>query len=259
MSTILRVGAVGYMNTKPLIEGLEVFLPGCRLTLDIPSRLADSMKSGEVDVGLIPVAEFFRAGNYGMVPGIGITSCGPVGSVFLLAKNGMERITTLAMDEGSRTSASLARILLHKNLGLLPKIQPFPMGQASVPEDVDGLLLIGDRAMKTPPPGFKEQSDLGAWWTRETGLPFVYAVWAVRPGLVLSPNENAAFHKALNLGRSRMAEIARRESSVYGLPVSRVLHYLTEQIGFEVGEKELQGMHLYGEMLAEFENMLIGN
>ena len=130
---MLRVGAVGYLNTKPLIEGLEGLLPGCKLSLDIPSRLADSMRSGKVDVGLVPLAEFFRAGDYGMIPGLGITSSGPVGSVLLLAKNGLDSITHLAMDEGSRTSAALARILLHKQFGLLPKIHLLPIGQTVVP------------------------------------------------------------------------------------------------------------------------------
>lgn len=256
MSSMLRVGAVGYLNTKPLIEELEGLLPGCKLSLDIPSRLADSMRSGKVDVGLVPLAEFFRAGDYGMIPGLGITSSGPVGSVLLLAKNGLDSITHLAMDEGSRTSAALARILLHKQFGLLPEIHLLPIGQTVVTPPIDGVLLIGDRAMKPFPWEFSESRDLGAWWTEETGLPFVYAVWAVRPGLVLKPEQTAAFHKALELGRSKLGEIARRESERYGLPVSVISRYLTEQIGFDVGPREIEGMRTYGEMLVQFEKMV---
>ena len=252
---MLRVGAVGYLNTKPLIEGLEGYIPNCRLTLDIPSRLADSMRNGQVDVGLIPVAEYFRAGNYGMVPGLGITSCGPVGSVYLLAKNSLERITQLALDEGSRTSACLARILLHKKFGLLPKVCLFPMDQKEIPDEVDGLVLIGDRAMKALPVEFRERVDLGAWWTSETGLPFVYAVWAVRPGLVLSNEQVAGFHKAWETGKSRLAEIACRESVAKGMTAPAILHYLTEQIGFEVNVREQEGMNLFGKMMVEFEKI----
>jgi chorismate dehydratase len=75
---MIRIGAVNYLNTKPLIEGLDRFAPDARLTLDLPSRLADQMHRGELDVGLIPVAEFFRAKNYSIIPGCSISCAGPV-------------------------------------------------------------------------------------------------------------------------------------------------------------------------------------
>src|SRR4051812_4249163 len=84
-SAMIRVGAVNYLNTKPLIEGLEQFAPSIRLTLDLPSRLADQMERGELDVGLLPVAEVFR-GGYAFLPNIAIASRGAVLSVTLFSK-----------------------------------------------------------------------------------------------------------------------------------------------------------------------------
>lgn len=253
MGSRIRVGAVGYLNTKPLIEGLEELLPDCQISLDLPSRLADSMHAGQVDVGLIPVAEYFRAKNYGMVPGLGITSHGPVGSVLLLSRNGLGNLKNLGLDEGSRTSAALAKILLWKKLGTLPAFHNFPIKQASVPDTTDGLLLIGDRAMGALPDGFKINWDLGEVWTEEFGLPFVYAIWAIRPGFTLSSRQVDAFHAAYQRGKSKIGEIAKRESGAHGLPEAAIIHYLTRQIGFEVGVEELKGLRLFGEMLVDFE------
>jgi chorismate dehydratase len=103
MPRTVRVGAVNYLNSKPLIEGLTTFAPGIDLALDLPSRLADRMALGELDVGLIPVVEFFRAGSYTLIPDIGIASRGPVLSVTLFSRVPWADIRSVALDEGSRT------------------------------------------------------------------------------------------------------------------------------------------------------------
>src|SRR5215207_10209609 len=109
MATTLRVGAVNYLNTKPLVERLTDFAPNIELSLDLPSRLADQLAAGELDVGLIPVVEFFRAGTYTVVPDVSIASRGPVLSVTLFSRVPWAEIRTVALDEGSRTSAALAQ------------------------------------------------------------------------------------------------------------------------------------------------------
>src|SRR4051812_13354879 len=124
MSPTLRVGAVNYLNTKPLIERLTDFAPNIDLTLDLPSRLADQLAAGEIDVGLIPVVEFFRGDNYSFVPNIAIGSRGPVLSVTLFSKVPWEEIRSVALDEGSRTSAALTQILLRKRYGVNPVVRP---------------------------------------------------------------------------------------------------------------------------------------
>src|SRR5437763_7024814 len=122
-----RVGAVNYLNTKPLIERLTDFAPNVELSLDLPSRLADQLAAGELDVGLIPVAEFFRGDNYTFVPNVAIGSRGPVLSVTLFSKVPWEQIRTVALDEGSRTSSALTQILLRKRYGVDAEVRPLPI------------------------------------------------------------------------------------------------------------------------------------
>src|ERR1043166_9283267 len=104
---MLRVGAVNYLNTKPLVEGLTEFAPNIRLSFDLPSVLADRMDAGEVDVGLIPVVVVFRAGDYSFVPYRRVSSRGPVLSVTLFSRVPWDEIRSVSLDEGSRTSAAL--------------------------------------------------------------------------------------------------------------------------------------------------------
>src|SRR5215207_3255379 len=141
MATTLRVGAVNYLNTKPLIERLTDFAPNIALSLDLPSRLADQLAAGELDVGLIPVVEFFRGDNYGLVPNVAIGSRGPVLSVTLFSKVPWPEIRTVALDEGSRTSAALTQILLRKRYGIHPEVRPLPIAAAADALNTDAVLL----------------------------------------------------------------------------------------------------------------------
>src|SRR6476620_778881 len=150
----IRVGAVNYLNTKPLIEGLASFAPHAELHLDLPSRLADRLAAGDLDVGLVPVIEYFRAGTYTVVPGVSIASRGPVLSVTLFSRVPWPEIRSVALDEGSRTSAALAQILLRKRYGIVPRVEPLPIDVPADDLTTDGVLLIGDRAMRACLPGF---------------------------------------------------------------------------------------------------------
>src|SRR5262249_17941478 len=123
----IRIGAVNYLNSKPLIEDLELLAPDAELVLDVPSRLADLLADGRLDVALIPVIEYFRAGTYTIVPNIAIASQGPVLSVTLFSRVPWMQIRRIALDEGSRTSSALAQILLHKRYGIEPQIMPLPL------------------------------------------------------------------------------------------------------------------------------------
>src|SRR5579884_3779660 len=102
METPVRVGAVNYLNTKPLICDLEELVPGLDLRLDLPSRLADQLAQGRLDVALIPAIEYFRAGSYSIVPGLSIASNGPVLSVTLFSRVPWAGIRRVALDVGSR-------------------------------------------------------------------------------------------------------------------------------------------------------------
>src|SRR5918911_5190042 len=131
MGPPIRVGAVNYLNTKPLIYDLEGLAPGAELVLEVPGRLADLLAAGRLDVALIPVIEYFRAGTYSVVPGVAIASRGPVLSVTLFSRVPWTEIRSVALDEGSRTSSALARILLEKRYGVRPQTVSLPMGVAA--------------------------------------------------------------------------------------------------------------------------------
>src|SRR5437870_2744042 len=129
MTRRLRVGAVEYLNTKPLIHQLDRLAPQAELVLDLPSRLADQLAAAELDVALIPVVEVFRGPGYSILPGIAIGSAGPVLSVTVFSRAPWKQIRTLALDEGSRTSAALAEVLLRNRYQSDLQFRPFLMDQ----------------------------------------------------------------------------------------------------------------------------------
>lgn len=243
----IRVGAVNYLNTKPLIEGLASFSPHAELHLDLPSRLADRLAAGDLDVGLIPVIEYFRAGSYTIVPGVSIASRGPVLSVTLFSRVPWPEIRSVALDEGSRTSAALTRILLEKRYGIRPQTVQLPMGVAADDMTTDAVLLIGDRAMKACLPGFAHAYDLGREWFDWTGLPFVYAVWAVRAGVDLR-GVDRALQQARDYGLAKAGPIAQREAVNLGLDPGFCRRYLSNILSFDLGPKELAGLARYYEL-----------
>src|SRR3984957_13991327 len=244
MKSLIRVGAVNYLNTKPLIERLTDFGPTLQLTLDLPSRLADRMAQGELDVGLIPIIEFFRGNKYSFVPNIAIASRGVVLSVTLFSRVPWPEIRSVALDEGSRSSSALTQILLRKRYGIHPEVRPLPIDSPADDLHTDAVLLIGDRAMRACLPGYRFAYDLGQEWTDWTGLPTVYAVWAIRGGLELSEAENA-FHRAKEYGLARAGEIAQREAPALGLDAGYCRRYLTNIIRYDLGPSELAGLRKF--------------
>ncbi|HYV36969.1 MAG TPA: MqnA/MqnD/SBP family protein, partial [Gemmataceae bacterium] len=133
-------------------------------------------------------------------------------------------------------------ILLRKRHGLEPEIVPLPMDAAAEDADADAVLLIGDRAMRACLPGFAHAYDLGQEWHDWVGLPFVYAVWAVREGVDLGPVE-AALHEAKRLGRQEIGQIAFREAPLLQLDAGFCRRYLSNIIRFDLGPREQAGLH----------------
>jgi chorismate dehydratase len=240
----IRIGAVNYLNSKPLIHQLAELAPGAELILDVPSRLADQLERGELDVALIPAIEYFRNGSYRIVPNIAIASNGPVLSVTLFSRVPWPEIRRVALDEGSRTSAALTQILLRKRHDIKPELVPLPMEAEAEDTGADAVLLIGDRAMRACLPGFPHAFDLGQEWHDWTGLPFVYAFWAVRAGVDLGPVE-AALHEAKRRGKRAVGPIAFREAPGLGLDSGFCRRYLSNIIRFELGPREQAGLHHY--------------
>src|SRR5262249_37651898 len=146
------------------------------------------------------------------------------------------QIRRVALDEGSRTSAALAQILLRKRYGVQAEVVPLPLDQQAENVDADAVLLIGDRAMRACLPGFAHAYDLGQEWHDWTSLPFVYAVWAVREGVDLGPVAEALI-EAKQRGVARIGPIAAREAPHLGLDAGFCRRYLANIIRFDLGPR----------------------
>lgn len=250
---MLRIGAVSYLNTRPLIYGLRDRLRGIgSLELNLPSRLAESLAAGNLDVALIPSAEYFRglARGYSIVSDAAIACRGPVWSVRLLSRVPISQIESLALDVGSRTSAALVQILLNRQVGVRPRTIPLEMEQVPENVDADAILMIGDRAMHPPAGVYHEIIDLGQWWGEITGLPFVFAMWVARPGMDLGELETI-LADSRDQGLRNIDQISAVEAGPHGLTVDDLRRYFTDNLHFYLGDQEHLALSAFRDGLIE--------
>jgi chorismate dehydratase len=252
MKAPIRVGAVSYLNAKPLYYRLCEFAPEVRLSMDVPSRLAEQLAEGALDVALIPSIEYLRGVDrgYEILPGFAIAARGPVRSVKLFSRVAWAKIRRLALDAGSRTSQALARIWLDARHGARPAIvEELPLGVSALESTADAVLVIGDRAMKVPHDVFHEVVDLAEAWVEMTGLPFVFALWVARGGL--DPGGlPGALERSRTEGLAHAAELARTHGPRLGLDFTACYDYLTKVLSYDLGEPEIGGLRRFAEMAA---------
>lgn len=246
----MRIGAVSYLNSKPLIEGLDALLPEFELTLDYPSRLADDLSSGRLDVALVPSVECFRNLEYRIVSDACVATHGAVLSVKLYSRVPIGEIRRLALDEGSRTSATLVRAILAEQYGVDPELEPLPLGQTTEETSADAILLIGDRAIQPPAEQFVETWDLGEKWHDWTGLPFVFALW-VANGETNLDTLGETLNRARDHGVECIDDIANREAADLGISESTACDYLTNNLHFRLGPAERSGLELFRSLAAK--------
>jgi predicted solute-binding protein len=233
MDSLHRIGGLSYLNTRPLVFGIED-----RIVPGEPAAMADAMRRGELDAAIVPVAEVLREDRYDVVDGIAIASRGPVFSVFLRHQVPAEKLQRVRLDPASRTSVWLLRVLLKCRYGVEPEFGPAG-GEAE--------LMIGDRAVEYRlRNGAEPVLDLGAAWTEWTGLPFVYAVWAVQKGARSAPLKMLREAKAAGL--AHLEEIAQRPGP--GTPEFR-LEYLSRYVVYDLGAEEKRGLRRFQELCAE--------
>lgn len=253
----VKVGAVSFLNTKPLIYPLleDSQFPGSEaieLSLAVPSRLATELKDGAIDVGLIPVIEYFRTDSgYRIVRGISISSRGPVLSIQLFSRVPIPSICSVALDTSSRSSRALVQIVLAEKYDLHPEFHACPPTIDPQETVTDAVLLIGDAALRRL--GATDYSlDLGSEWTGLTGLPFVYACWVAREEIELGQAPQTLLN-AKEDGISKINEIARIESQQLGFPESLCRDYLTKYIFYELGDSEIAGLKKFYELAVKYD------
>jgi chorismate dehydratase len=242
----VRLGAVDYLNARPLVFGLEL-RHGFALQFDAPSKCAALLHEGSIDVGMIPTIEYGRGDSpYCVVPEVAIASEGPVASVGLFSTRPLTEIRTIAADTSSRTSNALLRVLCFEAIGIDPEFIPMPPRPAEMLRRCDAALLIGDAAL------FLDHElhgviklDLGERWTQLTGLPFVWAFWAGRPQ-ALGDVQVRQLIEARDAGVAASDAIA----AAYCGPAraERARRYLRENIRYDLGSRELEGLRTYYEL-----------
>lgn len=244
MTAPVRLGAVDYLNARPLVYGLELKSHMFSLRFDVPSKCAALLHENSIDIGMIPSIEYLRGrAAYRIVPGCGITSPGDVASVALFSTKPVEQIRSIAADTSSRTSAGLLRVLCAEAFGIDPEFVPMPPRIDEMLTRCDAALLIGDPALFLDPAARGLlKVDLGGEWVKLTGLPFVWAFWAGRAGL-LAPDGVAALVEARDAGVAASDQVA----AAYCPPEHRELGqtYLRENIKYTLGEPEVAGLRRY--------------
>jgi chorismate dehydratase len=254
---IVRLGAVEYLNARPLVHGLTA--AGFAVRFDVPSSCATLLHSGRIDVGLIPSIEYLRgSANYAIVPDIAIASRGPVASVAIYTTKPMHDVRSLALDTSSRSSIALARVLCARAFGIDPSLHAQAPDLSRMLSGADAALIIGDNALFLQAGDMQldgrqvpvEKIDLGEVWTKTTGLPFVYAFWAGRPQ-ALDEAAVAALQSAKAEGLRHCDAIAReyfREAPERQTVGSR---YLQDNIKYDLGADERAGLELFYRYAAE--------
>ena len=247
----IKIGAVPYLNAKPLIYTLPKACPRAKrrddpnfqLSTAVPSQLADQLQSGHLDVALIPSIEYLRSQNYRMIPNISISSYGEVRSVKLFSKIPIEKLRRVALDTSSRTSRALLKILLAEKYGLNPEYTSYAHRSPIHDTDADAVLLIGDAAMQQSDEDWYTL-DLGEEWYSMTGMPFVYALWVAKGNVVLDDIPQI-LQQAKQEGLQRIPEIVQLEAPKLNLPESLCQEYLTHNIGYDLNEAELVGLRMF--------------
>lgn len=246
----IRLGAVSYLNTRPLVYGLEQQRDRFELRFDVPSKCAELLHAHEVDLGLIPSIEY-PGHDYRIVPGVSIASDGPVASVAVFSRVPTEAIRSIALDTSSRTSIALLRVLCARWFEIEPSLVSMPPDLGRMVQECDAALVIGDNALFTDHDALGlGKVDLGEEWTGMTGLPFVYAFWAGRPGVV-APADAAALQDARDKGLTATATIGRQ--SFPDSPEKGALAdiYLRENVKYALGDAEIAGLRRFYELAAE--------
>jgi chorismate dehydratase len=245
-----RLGAVSYLNTKPLVRGLEARPDLFTVRFDVPAVCASLLHEGRVDLGLIPAVEYLR-GDYAMVPGLAIGSDGPVLSVAIFSTVPIEKARTLALDLSSRTSVALTRILCARLWNIQPVFTPAEPDIRMMLAKADAALVIGDPALAIDAESLgATKTDLGEAWRSLTGLPFVYATWSGRDGAV-DHEQVVALQEARRQGVQDAALIAREVAGGDPVAEARALGYLRDTLKYGLGEREIAGLERFHTLAVE--------
>jgi chorismate dehydratase len=267
----LRISIVKYLNTTPLVWG---FTNGplrgkYELSFTVPSLCAEALRTGAVDVAIIPAIEYQRIEDLVILPDMAIASKTRVRSLLLVSKVPLEKARNIALDNSSRSTQALTRILCQQKWRIAPEFLETPPDLPSMLARADAALLIGDPALRlslatesgtrrgeageqicsAASAGITDDGTLHIYdvveqWRRMTALPAVLAVWAARRK-VATVEVIADFQASRDFGLRRLSEISTQAATDLNLPANKLQRYLTENINFTLDEENLRGLTAY--------------
>jgi len=240
--TQIRVGIVNYINSRPLSRGLLRGRQEGGFVCESlpPAVIADRLAAGTLDVGLMPSIELARIPGLTVLPGLAIAATHEVRSVLLVSKVPVGEIASVALDENSRTSAALLRMILEDRYGLTPVFRPAQADIEAMLATADAALIIGDPALTVPREKYVVL-DLAGEWLEMTGLPFVFAVWAVRAE-VATADLFAPFTASLETGLAELDAIVTETAAETGLAPAVLRDYFTRNLRYRMGPAEQAGL-----------------
>lgn len=245
-----RIAASSYLNTAPLIwsfvhgsqrDAVELF------TDTAPARCAQMLARGEVDAALVPVIEYQQLSDVSMVADVCVGSKNAVRSVVLVTRrNNLKKVERVALDESSRTSVALVKIIFREFLGLEPDWHVSPPDLDAMMRQADAALIIGDPAMRVSRDQYRV-FDLATLWHEFTRLGFVFAMWMVRNDR-LETIRQIDFAAARDEGMKRLDAIVTGQTDSLKLSPEEIVEYLSTNIVFQIDEEMRRGLNLYFEL-----------
>ena len=247
----LRIGLLEYANTKPILFGMGSIPLDRRpqITLATPSAVVEMLCRGDLDAGVVSSVECFRRDELVIVPGIGIAAKGEVMSVKLFAAKELSRVRSVALDRGSRSAAALTRILLAELYGAQPEFVSCKPELDTMLLSCDAALLIGDSALTSSAPPGVDVFDLGREWYQLTGLPFVYALCAVRNPLLVGEVYRLLI-TSVEEGQQHLVEVVRLEAERLGLEPELLDRYFREVLRYVLTPEDEAGLRKFVELAA---------
>lgn len=279
--SLLKIATVPFYNAWPLTQFLSQEMPGVKLSPWYPAQMRRGLLSGQLDLAMMPVAELLHLPGFGIYGDSCIGARNEVKSVLLISRVAPEKIRTLALDIASRSSITLAGVMLQEFCGNDPQRLSLELDENLNACKADAFVVIGDRALAfEPEEQWEYRIDLAAWWREKTGLPFVFAAWIGRTDMLSALQERAKANAQTPPScenESLCGEIARRfdrarDQGVAGIKtileqkfaptsegtnpflVSREVleHYLTHSIHYRLGEEEKQGLSLFLKLAGKY-------
>ncbi len=248
---MVRLGVVAFLNSRPLIAGLADD-PRVGLTFDVPAALPERLARDEVDAALVPIIDVLRhAGRWRIISDACIGCDGETLTVRVFSQVPPERIDVLWADGDSHTSVALARILWRELFARDLQMRRLDT-RAARPFDKDAVLLIGDKVVAPDRRRFAYEVDLGGAWQQHTGLPFVFAVWAVQNSNWPAAGSYTELARMLGADRgvAAAAEIAEHHGPSLGWPVELAQRYLTRCLTFRLDGRHVAGAELFARRCA---------